>query len=201
MLCASVMLGLAAAAQSTWVDTLLAAGPPTPPEGPHQPPADQFEMSELIQPLLMALNHLNMEEFVMLVTAIWPLGMGLLALMRAISNNEKSGDEETGDGDHGHAIAQLSSRTESALTSQTEAVQKTIQGVETKVDALQTNHDARFADLHKDLAGIVWELSKLRADMARWQALAQLGARGASRSAASGGRRPPRAVRPWMNET
>ena len=28
--------------------------------------------------------------------------------------------------------------------------------------------------MHKDLAGIVWELSKLRADMARWQALAQL---------------------------
>ena len=34
---------------------------------------------------------------------------------------------------------------------------------------LQRSHDTRFADMHKDLAGIVWELSKLRADMARWQ--------------------------------
>ena len=30
-------------------------------------------------------------------------------------------------------------------------------------------HDGRFADLHKDLAGIVWEVSKLRAELARVQ--------------------------------
>ena len=53
--------------------------------------------------------------------------------------------------------------------------------VEQQIVDLQRGHDQRFADLHKDLAGIVWELSKLRADMARWQALAQLGGRGSGR--------------------
>ena len=181
MLCASAMLGIAVTAQSTWVDTLLAASavPPSPPEGPHQPPADQFEMSDLIQPLLSALNHLNLEELVMLITAIWPLGMGLLAMMHAISSNSPEDEvawrvkrglpTNTSLLDEENAIAQLSSRTEAALQQSSSDVQSTIGGVEQKVADLQRNHDTRFADLHKDLAGIVWELSKLRADMARWQ--------------------------------
>ena len=47
-----------------------------------------------------------------------------------------------------------------------------IRQVEQQIVELQRSHDTRFADMHKDLAGIVWELSKLRADMARWQASA-----------------------------
>ena len=31
-------------------------------------------------------------------------------------------------------------------------------------------HETRFTDLHKDLAGIVWEVSKLRAELAHVQA-------------------------------
>ena len=38
-----------------------------------------------------------------------------------------------------------------------------VQKVEAQINDLQRGHDTRFADLHKDLAGIVWELSKLRA--------------------------------------
>eukprot|EP00966_Prymnesium_polylepis_P253997 5869616-Prymnesium_polylepis.2 len=48
-------------------------------------------------------------------------------------------------------------------------------------------HGSRFGDLHKDLAGIVWELSKLRTDMARWQSLSYLA--GQSGTPTSGGTR------------
>ena len=81
-----------------------------------------------------------------------------------------------------------------------------VQKVEAQINDLQRGHDTRFADLHKDLAGIVWELSKLRADMARWQALAQLGVRSKSQSAAvvpgevvKGGEAPGGA-RAWRGE-
>ena len=47
--------------------------------------------------------------------------------------------------------------------------------MEGQISELQRSHSGRFADLHKDLAGIVWELTKLRSDMARWQALAHVG--------------------------
>ena len=62
----------------------------------------------------------------------------------------------------------------------TEAVSVCVKKVEQKVLEMGRAHDTKFNDLHKDLAGIVWELSKLRADMARWQALSQLGARAKS---------------------
>eukprot|EP00900_Chrysochromulina_parva_P009242 jgi/Chrpa1/18319/Chrysochromulina_OHIO_Genome00004172-RA len=65
-------------------------------------------------------------------------------------------------------------RTEAALSISESNVQATVERVEQQIEALQRTHETRFMDLHKDLAGIVWELSKLRADMARWQALAQL---------------------------
>ena len=76
------------------------------------------------------------------------------------------------------------------LHSDVEASTATLSGnmgkVEQQIVDLQRGHDQRFADLHKDLAGIVWELSKLRADMARWQALAQLGGRGSGRGRGAG---------------
>ena len=41
--------------------------------------------------------------------------------------------------------------------------------IEQHAQAAQQAHDARFADLHKDLASIVWEVSKLRAELTRVQ--------------------------------
>ena len=72
-----------------------------------------------------------------------------------------------------------------ALNSVTASLNTGLGSVQQQVTDLQRGHDGRFADLHKDLAGIVWELSKLRADMARWQALAQLSARQSTRGAAA----------------
>ena len=43
------------------------------------------------------------------------------------------------------------------------AMKSSVNKLEQQIADLQRGHDTRFADLHKDLAGIVWELSKLRA--------------------------------------
>ena len=184
----------ALASAPTWMEQLTAAAPPAPPHVPKQPPADQFEMSEFFQPLLELLWHLNPEEFIMVLLAVWPLALGTFAALKALTHNES--DDDGGDGGAGSAggeaaMAQLSSRMEAAQSTATTNLSSTIGRVEQSITDIQRNHDKRFADLHKDLAGIVWELSKLRADMARWQALAQLGARGAARATAPGAARSP----------
>ena len=42
-----------------------------------------------------------------------------------------------------------------------------LSSIEKHVTHSQQSHDSRFADLNKDLAGIVWEVSKLRAELSR----------------------------------
>jgi len=170
------MLGIVAAA-------LLSAPAPdamaTPTVAEPQPP-DQFEMHEIWEPLGTMLYHLNMEEFVMLLTAVLPVCMGIWAVLNAITNVSKVGGESA----DASSLGELSASVHHDVEQATSALQGGVGKVEQQLADLQRAHDTRFADLHKDLAGIVWELSKLRADMARWQALAQLGARGA-RSGAS----------------
>jgi len=142
-------------------------------------PADQFEMNELFAPLVELLSHLNPEEFLLLLFTLWPLSLGAIATLHVLTGHERSsldaasGDEESGD------VGSIAKSMHNEVANSTEAMQTCIFKVETQIVDLQRAHDTRFADLHKDLAGIVWELSKLRADMARWQALSQLGARGA----------------------
>mmetsp|Transcript_49873 Transcript_49873/g.99227 ORF Transcript_49873/g.99227 Transcript_49873/m.99227 type:complete len:243 (-) Transcript_49873:453-1181(-) len=127
------------------------------------------EIIKMVTWTLQLLEHLELDEFILLLTTIFPVTAGLIAALRAFTNHDGQGGEHD-------AERALSIQTEAALTKSASTVNR----LEQQVTDLQRQHDTRFADLHKDLAGIVWELSKLRADMARWQALAQL--RGSSRS-------------------
>lgn len=42
--------------------------------------------------------------------------------------------------------------------------------IEKHLQHTQEAHETRFTDLHKDLAGIVWEVTKLRSELAAVQA-------------------------------
>jgi len=121
------------------------------------------------------------------VTTLFPVTYGLIAAFRSFTNNEGEGNDED-DAETGK-VAELSTRAEAAIAQSVSTVGR----LEQQVGDLQRANDTRFADLHKDLAGIVWELSKLRADMARWQALAQLGARGSGARGSTNGTSPARA--------
>ena len=79
----------------------------------------------------------------------------------------------------------------SALAEQTAIMEPRLAGIEAQLADLQRStgsNGSRFGDMHKDLAGIVWQLSKLRTDMARWQSLSYLqpGAQGAAGAGAQG---------------
>ena len=117
------------------------------------------ELIQFFMPTLTLLEHLELDEFILLLAAIFPVTAGLVAMFRVFTNRD-NGDSGGGDADHG-----LSAQTEAALTQSATTVGR----LELQLTDLQRTHEGRFADLHKDLAGIVWELSKLRADMARWQ--------------------------------
>jgi len=121
------------------------------------------------------------------VTTLFPVTYGLIAAFRSFTNNEGGGNDDD-DAETG-TVAELSTQAEAAIAQSVSSVGR----LEQQVDNLQRANDTRFADLHKDLAGIVWELSKLRADMARWQALAQLGARGSGARGNTNGASPARA--------
>jgi len=120
----------------------------------------------------------------MVGTLVWPLALGFLAMLGVITGNGKS--DGAADAADASTFGEVASSVHHDVEHATSMLQNDVSKVETHIAELQRAHDTRFADLHKDLAGIVWELSKLRADMARWQALAQLGARGSSRSNVGG---------------
>ena len=142
---------------------------------PEKPSNDRFEMGEVWVPLVEVFSHLSFEEFLMVLAALCPLWLGLFATLRVLTGARQSPDFDT-DGE-GATHADVEKGAEAAMMH--------IDKVEQQVSGLQRAQDARFSDLHKDLAGIVWELSKLRADMARWQALAQLGSRTACKGSAN----------------
>lgn len=128
-------------------------------------------LATVLQSTASVLSQLTSDEIILVLTTIFPVGMGLIAALHALTGDTKSvggGDDQQHLVESG-AIAAISSRTEAALSASTSNMQATVSRVEQQIVDLQRAHDTRFADLHKDLAGIVWELSKLRADMARWQ--------------------------------
>lgn len=158
---------------------------PPPPAAPHPGPSPP-QHPPIYPPLLVGdvfaavvaeattlLSQLEIDEFFLLLMTIFPLCYGFVAALRSLSGRRAS----SLDGE----LAEFSMRTEAALSISESNVQATVERVEQQIEALQRTHETRFMDLHKDLAGIVWELSKLRADMARWQALAQLGGRSSPR--------------------
>ena len=139
------------------------------------PANEQFEMSEMFVPVVTALLHLNLEESVMVCFALWPLSLGLMATLRVLTGATKHAAFDAAiDADAGDGVAAVAASMHLDLQKSTSSMTLCVSNVEQQIVELQKSHDTRFADMHKDLAGIVWELSKLRADMARWQALAQL---------------------------
>ena len=119
-----------------------------------------------------------------------------MATLRVLTGVTKHSalDASEGDEEASGALGAVAASVHTDVEKSTDAMRSTVHKVENQIVDLQRAHDTRFADLHKDLAGIVWELSKLRADMARWQALQQLGARGSAKAASSGALLPKPAV-------
>ena len=153
-------------------------------EADHTPHA--WEVRELFVPLMELLSHLSAEEFILVIITVIPVALGTVATLHVLTGVTKSeldaqegGDVEAGD------FSGVTAAVHKDIDDSTASVTASVSKVEKQIVDLQRAHDTRFADLHKDLAGIVWELSKLRADMARWQALAQLGSRSASKSSLS----------------
>ena len=101
----------------------------------------------------------------MVLTAVFPLAMGMWAMLTVLTNPSKPG----GDAADAHSLGEVAASMQHDVEQATTALQGGFGKVEQQLADLSRAHDTRFADLHKDLAGIVWELSKLRADMARWQ--------------------------------
>ena len=86
-------------------------------------------------------------------------------------NADQSRDDSSVGHRHEQSDAALSSvarqaATAAASTSLSHVTSK-LTSIEKQVQHTQQSHDSRFADLHKDLAGIVWEVSKLRAELTR----------------------------------
>ena len=129
----------------------------------------------------------NLEEFILLGLTVWPVLLGLMATLRVLTGATKSSTFDASEEDEERpTLGSYASSLHLGVEKSTDEMKSTVNKVENQIVDLQRAHDTRFADLHKDLAGIVWELSKLRADMARWQALQQLGARGSAKAASSG---------------
>ena len=133
----------------------------------------QASLTELALPVWDVFVRLTGDEFALILTTFLSLGMGAIAALQVLTGTTM---RETGQADRQEdlesgAIAALSNRTEAALDVSETKMRSAISRVEQQISDVQRAHDTRFADLHKDLAGIVWELSKLRADMARWQVL------------------------------
>ena len=98
-------------------------------------------------------TQLTADELALVFTTVFPVGLGLVAAMVALTGDTKE------------SFSAASDKWECALRSSPPDMKYVAQHIRD----LEHVHETRFADLHKDLAGIVWELSKLRADMARWQ--------------------------------
>ena len=124
-----------------------------------------FEMFDVVAPIAEVFSHLLFEEFVMVVLTILPLFMGLVAALHVMTGVTQGPLDAEVSGD----LGALGSTIHHDIEESTASVQGGMSKVDQHIAELQRGHDQRFADLHKDLAGIVWELSKLRADMARWQ--------------------------------
>ena len=157
LLCGSAMLAACVA-----VIAAMSAEPSPPAEATSEAPV-HHELIQFFVPMLQMLEHLEPDELVLLVTTLFPVTYGLIAAFRSFTNNEGGGNDDD-DAETG-TVAELSTQAEAAIAQSVSSVGR----LEQQVDNLQRANDTRFADLHKDLAGIVWELSKLRADMARWQ--------------------------------
>ena len=126
-----------------------------------------MEAVAVLRPIGELLMHVTIEEFVMLLVTIVPLYMGLVSASHVFTgrvyDDDDDGKEEPKEEVKG--MSSVSADVEAAIS----GVNTTATRIEQQMTSLQRTHDAQFADVHKDLAGIVWELSKLRADMARWQ--------------------------------
>ena len=142
-----------------------------------------MQINELLKVVVVVLSHLNLEELVLLITTLVPLTFGLVAFLHDLTGKNKEPDKE--DIEHG-SMAQLSARTEAAINQSSQTIDSSVRRLEQQIADLSEGHDTRFVDLHKDLAGVVWELSKLRADMARWQAHSQQKPRDDPRPSAGG---------------
>ena len=104
-------------------------------------------------------SRLTADEFILVLATIIPISIGLVAAFQTLTGIRAANDELDGG-----TVA-----TEAAIRASNSNTQATVYRMEQQIVDLQQAHETRFADLHKDLAGVVWELSKLRADMARWQ--------------------------------
>ena len=130
-------------------------------------------VGSLLRPLGSLLTEITLEELVMIFCAVIPLSMGLGAASKVLTRKIEEVEEEQPKETKASGPA-VSADLESAVSGMESAATR----VEQQMVSLQRFHDAQFADVHKDLAGIVWELSKLRADMARWQVRARASSRG-----------------------
>ena len=86
-------------------------------------------------------------------------------------NTDQSRDDSSDGHRQQHSDAALSCVARQAATAATSStlnhVTSKLASIEKHVTHSQQSHDSRFADLNKDLAGIVWEVSKLRAELSR----------------------------------
>ncbi|KAL1500480.1 hypothetical protein AB1Y20_013137 [Prymnesium parvum] len=132
-------------------------------------------VGQLLETTLQMLSRMEIEELCLLLICVLPLMSVLRTICRspAGASEELSRDKEECAPDDVRALSRKIDLLSAALSEQTRSAKEGIQRVESCVASLQQNagaHNSKFGDLHKDLAGIVWELSKLRSDVARWQA-------------------------------
>lgn len=128
--------------------------------------SDQFELADAVAPISEVFSHLLADEFVMVVLFLWPFCLGVIASLRAMTGVDTKADEDddegsTGGPGNGAVAASIHADVEKSTETMTSSVQK----VEKHLDDLQRSHDTRFADLHKDLAGIVWEVRRIHIHM------------------------------------
>jgi hypothetical protein len=111
--------------------------------------------------LFVTASRLEWDEAILAVFTVTPLLCALVALMRWVTGRRYVPSDD------------LLSKTESTMALVTN-LQRSLESAKASFDSrLERGEGARqethFNDLHKDLAGIVWELSKLRAEIARVQ--------------------------------
>jgi len=125
---------------------------------------------EYVTPTLQLLDHMSLEELVLVLASLLPLSTGWVAAFQAFTYRSRPSS--------GRAGGEGLERMERAFATQEHAALATLRATEQHLDErvaeLRRTDEARCNDLHRDLLGIVYEVSKLRVDMARL-AQAQLG--------------------------
>jgi len=131
-------------------------------------------------------SRLTVEEFCLVILTMLPLLSMIITVFRLVAgSNREEGLQEASE------MRRLSTQIEELQTlmiRQSASAKEGLVKIEQQIVNLQRHtdmHGSRFGDLHKDLAGIVWELSKLRTDMARWQSLSYLAGQGGTLGAAA----------------